>query len=238
MPRPPLTRTLATTLLALIALVFASCGEAETSATRDAAPGPGRGGAPEEVTEDLPKVVFLGDSIAAGLHLERPLDESFPALLHARLAEAGLPFELVNAGVSGDTSAGGRARLDWMLSQDPDLLVVELGANDGLRGVEVASVEENLRAIAEGARARGVPVLLLGMRLPPNLGRPYTEGFAAVYEKVGALEGVTLVPFFMKGVAGEPELNHPDGIHPTAEGHRILAATVRPALEAALRALR
>jgi acyl-CoA thioesterase I len=221
-------------LLALLSACGAGDAEGESPRSADAA---SSGAKAKEAEETLPKVIVLGDSIAAGLHLDIPLDESFPALLELQLEEAGHPFDLVNAGVSGDTTAGGRSRLAWMLSQNPDLLVVELGANDGLRGVALTSIEENLSAIVRGAREAGVPVLLLGMRLPPNLGQDYVEGFAAIYERVGKLEGVRLVPFFMEGVAGVPDLNWTDGIHPTAEGHRILAETVRPHLAEMLREL-
>jgi acyl-CoA thioesterase-1 len=175
-----------------------------------------------------PRVVFLGDSLAAGLHL--PADEAFPAVLADLLAAEGLPIELVNAGVSGDTTAGGLARLDWLLRQEPDLLVVELGANDGLRGVSLASVEANLRGIVEATRARGVEVLLLGMKLPPNYGADYTTGFEQLFARIAAETGVPFVPFFLDGVAADPELNLPDGIHPNSEGHRVVAENLLGAL--------
>lgn len=168
-----------------------------------------------------PRVLFLGDSLSAGLHL--PADEAFPAVLEQRLAAAGQPFELLNAGVSGDTTAGGLARLDWLLRQDPDLVVVELGANDGLRGVSLAAVESNLRKIIARLQERDLPVLLLGMQLPPNYGATYAGGFADLYRTVADDTGVHFVPFFLEGVAGDPKLNLPDGIHPTTEGHERIA---------------
>lgn len=180
-----------------------------------------------EVPDDAPLVVFLGDSLAAGLHLAA--DQAFPAVTQALLAEEGLPFRLVNAGVSGDTSAGGLARLDWLLSQEPDLLVLELGANDGLRGVSIASLRSNLREIIERTRAAGVPVLLLGLRLPPSYGEYATE-FDAVYPALAEELDVPFVPFFMRGVGGVREMNLPDGLHPTPEGHELLAANVKDAL--------
>lgn len=175
-----------------------------------------------------PRVLFLGDSLSAGLHL--PKDEAFPAVLQARLAAEGAPFELVNAGVSGDTTAGGLARLDWLLKQDPDLVVVELGANDGLRGVALESVEANLRKIVARLQDEDLPVLLLGMKLPPNYGSAYTEGFETVYQRVADDTGVTFVPFFLEGVAGDPTLNLPDGIHPTTAGHERIADNLEPVL--------
>lgn len=175
-----------------------------------------------------PTVAILGDSIAAGLHL--PADQAFPAVLARRLASDGFPIELVNAGVSGDTTAGGLRRVDWLLRQKPEIVVVELGANDGMRGQPVVEVENNLRAILTKVRAAGAQPLLLGIRLPPSYGAEYVESFAAVYPRVAAELEVPFVPFFMRGVAGMPELNLPDGIHPTQQGHARLAENVRAAL--------
>lgn len=190
---------------------------------------PGVEGVELEIPEEAPLVVFLGDSLSAGLHLSG--ERAFPAVLQARLAGAGRPFRLVNAGVSGDTTAGGLARLDWLLAQEPDIVVVELGANDGLRGLPIASIESNLRAIVLRIREAGARPLLLGMRLPPSYGMEYTDEFAELYGRVAQEQGAPVVRFFMQDVAGVPELNLPDGLHPTAEGHRVLARN----LEAPLR---
>lgn len=179
-----------------------------------------------------PLVVFLGDSLSAGYGLAE--EEAFPALLGERFRAAGRPIRVVNAGVSGDTSAGGRQRLDWLLRQQPDVLVVELGANDALRGQPLAATEENLRAILVGARAAGVEVLLCGMQIPTNYGPEYTAGFAELFPRLAREQGVELVPFLLAGVGGVPELNLPDGIHPTAEGHRLVADNVEPHLAAVL----
>ncbi len=181
-------------------------------------------------TQSGPKVVFLGDSLTAGLHVDAR--EAYPAVLQRRLTAEGLPFELVNAGVSGDTTAGGLRRLDWLLKQGPDALVVALGGNDGLRGTPLETVEENLRAIVTRVQAAGAEVLLLGMRLPPNYGPAYTDGFQAVYERVAREAEVEFVPFYIDGVGGVPELNHPDGIHPLPEGHERIADNLEPALRA------
>ena len=173
---------------------------------------------------DSPLVVFLGDSLTAGLGL--PEEEAFPALVEEELRSRGTPLRVVNAGVSGDTSAGGLRRLDWLLRQQPDLLVVELGVNDALRGQPVEEIERNLREIVERARAAGAGVLLLGLQIPPSYGAEYAESYAAIYPRIADDLDVPLVPFLLEGVAGNPDLNLPDGIHPTAEGHEIMAGTV------------
>lgn len=182
-----------------------------------------------------PKVAFLGDSISAGLHL--PSAQAFPAVVQRTLAARGKSFELLNAGLSGDTTAGGLRRVDWILKQQPALVVVELGANDGMRGQPVAEIEKNLRAIVERIRERGAAVLLLGMRIPPSYGQSYVEAFDAIYPRVAKELGVSYVEFFMEGVAADPKLNLPDGIHPTKEGHERLAENLAGPLERALSAL-
>lgn len=179
-----------------------------------------------------PKVAFLGDSISAGLHL--PADEAFPAVVQRELAARGSSFQLLNAGVSGDTSAGGLRRVDWILKQAPAVVVVELGGNDGLRGQPVALIEQNLRAIIAKIRERGAAVLLLGIRIPPNYGASYVAEFEAVYPRIARDLGVPFVPFFMQDVAGVAELNLPDGLHPTKEGHERIAARVAEPLRALL----
>jgi acyl-CoA thioesterase-1 len=176
-----------------------------------------------------PRVIFLGDSLTAGYGLSE--EEAFPALIGARLAAEGRPIRLVNAGVSGDTSAGGLRRLAWLLAQRPHILVVELGANDGLRGLPLEQTESNLRQIIERSVESGSQVLLLGMQVPPNYGADYAQGFAAIYPRVARELGIPLVHFLLDGVGGRLELNLADGIHPTAEGHQILTANVLPYLE-------
>lgn len=176
-----------------------------------------------------PLVVFLGDSLSAGQGLEA--EDAFPAVLGRQLEAEGRPVRVVNAGVSGDTTAGGLARLPWVLRQKPDVVVVELGANDGMRALSLSEMEKNLRQIVEKSSAAGAEVLLVGMQIPPNYGPAYSESFAATYPRLASELGVPLVPFLLAGVGGDPELNQSDGIHPTAEGHRKLAETVRPYLE-------
>lgn len=226
-------RPLLAPLPLLLALALA-CGGERTPPPPPAAPPAAAAAAPREAAAPGPTVVFLGDSLTAGLGLAE--EEAYPALVAAELARRGLPVRSVNAGVSGDTSAAGLARLDWLLGQSPAVLVVGLGANDGLRGLSLERTEANLRAIVERARAAGARVLLLGMLLPPNYGPEYTERFEALYPRLARELGVPLVPFLLAGVAAEPELNLPDGIHPNAAGQRILAANVLPALEPLVRA--
>ncbi len=169
-------------------------------------------------------VVFLGDSLTAGYGLAE--DQAYPALIRERLAAEGIAARVVNAGISGDTTAGGLARLDWVLKQKPSVVVVALGGNDGLRGFPLAETESNLRRIVERVRAAGAAPLLAGMMIPPNYGPDYAQGFAALYPRLARELDVPLIPFLLAGVAAEVDLNQPDGIHPTAEGQKVLAKTV------------
>lgn len=174
--------------------------------------------------DERPKIVALGDSLTAGYGLTEI--ESFPSLIQRRLDEAGYQFEVVNAGVSGDTSAGGLRRLDWILKEDVRVLIVALGANDGLRGLSVAQMKENLGRIVERAQSEGAVVVLAGMEAPPNYGPEYAAAFRAAFPEVARQYRVTFIPFLLQGVAGETALNQADGIHPTAEGTQIVAETV------------
>jgi acyl-CoA thioesterase-1 len=169
-------------------------------------------------------LVVLGDSLTAGLGVAR--DEAYPALLEARLRREGFAYRVVNAGVSGDTTAGGRRRLDWVLRAQPDLVVVALGANDGLRALPLDALRDNLTAIVTRLRAAGTRVLLAGMRLPPNYGVEYANAFAQAFAEVARATSVPLLPFLLEGVAGDPALNQADGLHPNPAGHRIMADTV------------
>ncbi len=176
-----------------------------------------------------PRIVFLGDSLTAGLGLAK--EESVPSLIQTRLARGGYPYEVVNAGVSGDTSAGGLSRLEWSLAGDVEVLVIELGANDGLRGLPVASLKHSLEEIIARARKRDIKVLLTGMEAPPNYGAAYTAEFRKVYSDLAREHDVTFVPFYLEGVAGKPALNIADGIHPNPEGAKIVEGTIWRALE-------
>ena len=183
--------------------------------------------APAVTSDDRPVVLFLGTSLTAGYGLASP-ESSFPALIQERIDRDGARYRVVNAGVSGDTSAGGLRRLPRLLDDPIALLVLELGANDGLRGLDVDALAENLDAAITQLRSAhpGARVVVAGMESPPNLGPRYTERFRAVFPRVAESRGSALIPFLLDGVAGIPELNQADGIHPTAEGHRRIAELV------------
>ena len=190
------------------------------------------------VASDRPRIVFLGDSLTAGYGLEQ--SQAVPALIQARLKKEGYPFEVVNAGVSGDTSAGGLSRLEWSLTGDVRILVLELGANDGLRGLPVASMRHNLEEVITTAQARGVAVLLIGMEALPNYGASYTSEFRDTFPALAKAHKTALMPFYLDGVAGKPELNIADGMHPNPAGAVIVAnnlwRTLEPMLKPALQA--
>ena len=215
-------------LLALLLLGFllAGCGNAAPPSSPET---PTRAAPTSTPAAAQVGIVVLGDSLAAGLGLAE--DEAFPAVVEERLRAAGHDVEVVNAGVSGDTSAGGLRRIDWLLRQEPDLVVVELGANDALRGQPVESTENNLRRIIRRSRDAGARVVLTGMDVPTNYGADYAGAFADMYERLAADEGVVLVPGFVREIGFDPDLMQPDGLHPTAEGQRRLAERLLPALE-------
>jgi acyl-CoA thioesterase-1 len=177
--------------------------------------------------------VFLGDSLTAGYGLER--EQSVPSLIQAHLVRDGYAYEVVNAGVSGDTSAGGLSRLDWSLDGPVRVLVIELGANDGLRGLPVTAMKRNLAEIITRAQQRGIGVVLTGMEAPPNYGPAYTSEFRNAYRDLAREHQVVFVPFYLQGVAGIPSLNIADGIHPNPEGARIVERTLWRALEPLLK---
>jgi len=178
-------------------------------------------------------VVALGDSLTAGFGVAA--DEAFPARLEARLRDEGYAYRVVNAGVSGDTTAGGLRRVDWVLRASPEVVIVALGANDGLRGQDPKMTRANLEEIVTRLQAAGARVLLAGMRLPPNYGDEYTKEFEAVFPAVARRAKVGLMPFLLDGVAGIPRLNQADGIHPTAAGQQVIADHLWPYLRPLLR---
>jgi acyl-CoA thioesterase-1 len=185
------------------------------------------------VASDRPRIVFLGDSLTAGYGLEQ--SQAVPALIQARLKKEGYPFEVVNAGVSGDTSAGGLSRLDWSLSGDVRILVLELGANDGLRGLPVAALRRNLEEVITRAQARGIAVLLVGMEALPNYGASYTSEFRETFPALAKAYKTALMPFYLDGVAGNPQLNIADGMHPNPAGAVIVANNLWRTLEPMLK---
>ena len=180
------------------------------------------------VAGERPVVLALGVSLTAGYGL--PPGKAFPAQLEAALGEHGVDAKVVNGGVSGDTSAGGLARLDWLLGDKPDLVIVELGANDGLRGLDPANTRDNLDRIIARTHEAGARVLLAGMVAPPNLGAEYGEEFASLYPALAQKHGTAFYPFFLDGVAMDPALNQEDGIHPTAEGVAVIVKKMLPAV--------
>jgi acyl-CoA thioesterase-1 len=180
-------------------------------------------------------IVFLGDSLTAGLGLQQ--SEAFPALIAEKIRAAGLPFQVETAGLSGDTSAGALRRTDWLLQRPIDVLVIELGGNDGLRGLPVKSLKANLQAIIDKAKAKNpaVKIVIAGMQIPPNLGAEYAASFERVYAELARENNAVLIPFLLEGVGGHRDLNQQDMIHPTAAGHRIIADLVWRTLEPILR---
>ncbi len=181
--------------------------------------------APSAGEPHLGTIVAVGDSLTAGLGV--PEEDAYPAQLGRKLAADGYDFKMVNAGVSGETSSGTLARIDWVIaSLRPDIIILETGANDGLRGLDPGQLERNLDAVVATVKDKGIQVLLAGMRMLPNLGPEYTEAFAAVYPRVALRHGVRLIPFFLEGVAGDPRYNQSDRLHPTREGYRIIVSNI------------
>jgi acyl-CoA thioesterase-1 len=182
-------------------------------------------------------VLVLGDSLAAGLGVER--DEAFPALLETMAKTEGLPVVVVNAGVSGDTSAGGRGRINWLLNRKTDVLVLELGANDGLRGIPPETTTENLQAIIDAAKTKypDIRIVIAGMKMPPNLGPDYGAKFEQIFPRLAADNEALLVPFLLENVGGVADLNQEDRIHPNARGHRLIADNVWKHLGPLLRSI-
>lgn len=187
--------------------------------------------APESKT-----LVFLGDSLSAGYGVKP--NESFPALIAEKIRAAGLPWQVENSGLSGDTTAGGLRRIDWVLQRPVDLLVIELGGNDGLRGLPVAATKTNLQEMIDKARAKNpeVKIVIAGMQIPPNLGAEYANSFQRVFGEVAQANRAILIPFLLEGVGGVRALNQADSIHPNAAGHRAVAELVWKTLEPILRA--
>ena len=207
-----------------LALLLA-CGEQKAPEAEPAGVTP-ETEAETEVQQSTSTILFYGDSLTAGLGLDT--QQAFPALIGQRLDSLGLDFQVVNAGLSGETTASGVNRLDWVLRQPVDIFVLELGANDGLRGIPLSETRKNLSEIIERVRNTDpdTRIILTGMQLPPNMGPAYTAEFRELFPELARQYNLELVPFLLAGVGGIPELNQADGIHPTAEGHRILAENV------------
>jgi len=200
-------------------IVFGACTNNETTADNDQK---------NEETDSASvtkkkTIVFFGNSLTAGYGLST--SQAFPALIQRKIDSLDLPYRVINAGVSGETSSGGETRIDWVLRQPADIFVLELGANDGLRGIPLSETRKNLQVIIDKVKAKNKDTKLLfaGMQIPPNMGEEYTTAFRNIYTELAARNSMALVPFLLEGVGGEPALNQEDGIHPTAEGHIIVA---------------
>ena len=181
------------------------------------------------VPGERPNIVAFGDSLTAGLGV--PQDQSYPAQLQRKLDAAGYAYRVVNSGVSGETTAGGVRRVSWVLKNKPAIVILELGGNDGLRGLSLQETKANLERIIQQLQQASVTVVLAGMKLPPNYGQDYIEGFEALYQALATQYRLTLIPFFLDGVAASSSLNQADGIHPTGEGYRIIVEKIFPTLE-------
>lgn len=201
-----------------------SCGESSekktnvnTSDTTDST---------EVVNTNKKSILFFGDSLTAGLGLDT--NEAFPAIIQNKIDSLNLPYQVINAGLSGETTAGGKNRISWIFNQKVDVFVLELGANDGLRGIPISETKQNLQAMIDFAKEKNedVEIVLTGMQIPPNMGQDYTNEFKNIFPELALKNNIKLVPFLLENVGGIPELNQPDGIHPTAKGHKILAENV------------
>lgn len=214
-------------------LSFSACeSKTEQSQTNDSATTE----AAEPKTQPNKTVLFFGDSLTAGYGLDDPATDAYPSLLQQKINAAKLPYTVVNAGSSGETSAGGRARIDWVLKQKIDVFVLELGANDGLRGLPIAETTRNLQFIIDKVKAKypDAKLVMAGMQVPPNMGADYTTAFKNLFAQLAQKNKMTLIPFLLDGVGGVAKLNQADGIHPNPEGAKIVANNVWKELEGVL----
>jgi acyl-CoA thioesterase-1 len=194
-------------------LILAACGQEDPSS------------APPEI-QSTGTIVAMGDSLTEGLGV--PEEKAYPALLQKALRDKGYGYRVINAGISGETSSGARSRIGWVLRMKPDIIILETGANDGLRGLDPELIRRNMRDIIDAFTTEGIVVVLAGMKTLPNLGPAYSKMFADVYTDVGGDNDVILIPFFLEGVAGVPKMNQPDGIHPTADGYARVVEHILP----------
>jgi len=217
-------------LLCLLALAAISCrGSEPSNVERSTSVGSGVRQTTTPPSPTAPRIVALGDSLTAGLGISR--EQAYPAVLQRKLKENGRVIDVINAGVSGDTSADGLRRANWALEGDVRLLILALGANDALRGLPVAQMKDNLQGIIHRARQRGIPVLLAGMEAPPNYGEQYAAEYRQVFQALSRENTLIFVPFLLQGVAGVAELNQGDGIHPTSAGAERIADHLWPSVE-------
>ncbi len=187
-----------------------------------------------ETSDSSKKILFFGDSLTAGYGLE--VSQAYPALIQQRLDSLGLDYTVINAGLSGETTASGKNRLDWVLEDDMDIVIIELGANDGLRGIPLTETESNLLSMVDKVQSElpNAKIILAGMKIPPNMGPEYTSAFEQLFPELAESENIALIPFLLENVAGIPELNQGDGIHPTVEGQKIVAENVWEVLKPVL----
>lgn len=211
----------------LMVCILCACGNSETTKATEDAQTTDTTEDNAETTTTTKTILCFGDSITAGYGLEDPND-AFPGLLQARIDSLGLKYQVVNSGLSGETTAGGRNRIEWILNQDIDIFLLELGANDGLRGVPLSETRANLQAIIDAIKSHDpdIDIILAGMQLPPNMGQEYTSGFRSIFSDLAEENNLAFIPFILKDVGGIASLNQGDGIHPTEEGHQIIANTV------------
>jgi acyl-CoA thioesterase-1 len=207
----------------LLFFFLLSCGQNNTKETVQTSQ-------PVENPTQKPIILFFGNSLTAGYGIEE--EDAFPGLVAERLDSLGLDYLVINGGLSGETTASGVSRLDWFLEEEPEIFVLELGANDGLRGISLEETKKNLKAIITSVRSKypDTKILLAGMQIPPNMGQEYTNRFREMYPEISQEENVNLIPFLLEGVAGDPDLNLRDGIHPTEEGHKIVLENIWPHL--------
>lgn len=216
----------------LYALLFwASCADKSEAVTKPEQNNTSLKPVSEANPSEGKTILFFGNSLTAGMGLDP--QASFPALIQEKIDSLGMDYQVINSGLSGETTASGKNRLAWVLKQPIDVFVLELGANDGLRGISLKETRMNLQAIIDQVRARNpeVTIVLAGMQIPPNMGTEYTSEFKAIFPELAKENKISLIPFLLEDVAGIPELNQQDGIHPTEAGHRILAANVWAVLE-------
>lgn len=206
-------------------VLFLGCGE-KTNTTEQSTKGNESENQAVEIADPNKKILFFGDSLTAGYGLE--VSQAFPALIQQKLDSLSLGYSVINAGLSGETTASGKNRLGWVLEDDIDIIIIELGANDGLRGIPLDETRNNLKSMVETVRTKlpNAEIILAGMKIPPNMGPEYTAEFEGIFPNLASAEKVHLIPFLLEDVAGIPELNQGDGIHPTVEGQKIVAQNV------------
>ena len=215
------------TIIVALIIILSSCTDNKKTADSDQN---NTAKEPDAITKKK-TIVFYGNSLTAGYGLSP--EQAFPALIQKKIDSLGLPYQVINAGVSGETSSGGKTRIDWILREPVDIFILELGANDGLRGTPLSETKKNLQDIIDKVKTKypDSKLMFAGMEIPPNMGQTYTTEFRNIYTELSAKNKMALIPFLLEGVGGEPELNQADGIHPTAEGHLIVAENVWKQLE-------